>query len=118
MHPKQMRHLMRRPQAMMRHQMTGQLPRMVRPSSPLIDLLERIPPRERVHYRGVQLHPELGYLCNMRFHTLEQLFRWLKPSNQLIEGESWPAESYRDKRFRRVLTRDDLKRHCARYSDS
>ena len=79
MHPKQMKHLMRRPQAMMRHQMTGQLPRMITPRSPLIDLLERMGPRERLRFRGVRLHPDLGYHCGLQFHNGEQLLRWLKP---------------------------------------
>lgn len=115
MHPKQMKHLMRRPQAMMKHQMTGQLPRMVTPRSPLIDLLERMGPRERLRYRGVQLNPALGYHCGFQFHTGEQLLRWLKPDEQMLESESWPAESYRNKRFNRPLSVDDLKQYSADY---
>lgn len=115
MHPKQMKHLMRRPQAMMRHQMTGQLPRMITPRSPLIDLLERMGPRERLRFRGVRLHPDLGYHCGLQFHNGEQLLRWLKPDAQMLENESWPAESYRNKRFNRPLSVDDLKQYSADY---
>ena len=117
MNSKQMRHLMRRPEAMMRHQMTGQLPRMVTPRSPLIDLLERMGPRERLRYRGIRLNPDLGYHCGFQFHTGEQLLRWAKPDAQMLENESWPAESYRDKRFNKPLTVDDLKRYSAQHPE-
>jgi hypothetical protein len=118
MHPKQMRYLMRRPEAFMRHQMTGRLPRMVRPQSPLISLLESLRYHERLRFRGIRLHPELGYHCGHQFHNAEQLLRWLKPDEQMLEnGEPWPAESFRDKRFVRRLDIDSLKRHSAQYPD-
>lgn len=117
MHPKQMRHLMRRPQAFMRHQMTGQLPRMIRPSSPLITLLESLTPHQRLRYRGVRLSPALGYHTGHQFHNAEQLLRWMKPCDQMIEGEPWPAESFRDKRFAKTLTLEDLQRHCAQHPE-
>jgi hypothetical protein len=104
---------MRRAQAM-KQQMTGQLPRMITPRSPLIDLLESMGPRERLRHRGVRLNPALGYHCDLQFHTCEQLLRWLKPEAQMLENESWPAES-RDKRFNQPLSADDLKPFCADY---
>lgn len=117
MHPKQMRHLMRRPQAFMRHQMTGQLPRMIRPQSPLITLLESMRHHERLRYRGIRLSPELGYLTGQQFHNAEQLLRWLKPSDQMIEGEPWPAENFRIKRFAGRVTVEDLQRHSAQHPE-
>jgi|SRR5690554_613476 len=116
MHPKQLRYLSRNPRALMQHRMTGRLPRVIRPMSPLISLLEQIPARERLHWRGIKLGPDLGYYCGHQFHNAQQLLTWLKPSEQMLEGvEPWPAESFRDKRFAKRLTLDDLKGHCAQY---
>lgn len=109
MNSRQMRYLATNPRAMMEFRATGRLPRMVTPGSPLITLLESLSPRDRQAIRGVQLHPSLGYLGGIRFHTAEQLYRWLKPAPQMLEHESWPAESYRDKRFSRKLRLSDLR---------
>lgn len=110
---KQMRQLATNPAAMTRFRMTGELPRTVTPSSPLIDLLEAIPPQIRLQMRGVKLSPKLGYLSGAHFHNAEQLLKWLKPDREMLESQSWPAESQRDKRFRQRLTLEDLKAHCA-----
>lgn len=118
MHPKQMRHLMRRPQAMLRHQMTGQLPRMIRPQSPLITLLRGLTPHERLRYRGVRLGPQLGYCCTHQFHNAEQLLRWLAPDDCMLDGEPWPAESFRDKRFQKPLRIEDLQAASSQYPGS
>jgi hypothetical protein len=114
---KQIQYLARNPRAYLQFQATGRLPATVRPSSPLITLLEAIPPRLRMQIRGVRLSPDLGYLNGMQFHTVEQLLRWLKPGAEMLVSESWPAESCRDKRFRRRLTLKDLKPHCASWPD-
>lgn len=110
---KQMRQLATSPSAMARFRMTGELPRTVTPSSPLIDLLEAIPPQVRLQMRGVRLSPRLGYLSGVQFHNAEQLMKWLKPDRQMLANQSWPAESQRDKRFRKTLALEDLKAHCA-----
>lgn len=115
MHPKQMRHLMRKPHAMLKHQMTGELPRMIRPQSPLITLLRSLTPHDRLRYRGVQLGPALGYRCGHRFHNAEQLLKWLAPADQMLENEPWPAESFRDKHFRRSLSLTDLQKASAQH---
>ena len=115
MHPKQMRYLIRRPQAMMRHQATGHLPQMKRPQSPLSTLLESLRAHDRLRFRGIRLSPNLGYQCGHPFHNAEQLLRWLKPDQNMIEGEPWPAESFRIKRFSKALTVDDLKLQCTEY---
>ncbi|MGP9551754.1 MULTISPECIES: hypothetical protein [Halomonas] len=109
----QMKELARNPSAYMRYQATGKLPPTVTPSSPLIDLLEAIPPRVRLRIRGVRLAPALGYQTARQFHTAEQLLKWLKPDQEMLQSRSWPAESYRIKRFTKRLIIDDLKPHCA-----
>lgn len=110
---KQMRQLATNPATMARFRMSGQLPRTVTPSSPLIDLLEAIPPQVRLQMRGIKLSPELGYLSGAHFHNAEKLLKWLKPDREMLESQSWPAESQRDKRFRKTLALEDLKTHCA-----
>lgn len=77
------------------------------PSSPLITLLASLSPRERQSILSVDLGPQLGYLCARRFHNAEQVYRWLVPAT----GEPFPpSERMQDKRFRQVLTIDDLAR--------
>lgn len=104
MHPKQIKALLRRPDMLL----TGRVPRMIVPDSPLIKLLECISPRDRVHLRSVCVHPNLGYSSGASFQNAEQMLRWLKPSNRMLENESWPAESHRIKRFSKQLSFDDL----------
>ncbi len=114
---KQTQHLARNPQAYMQFKATGRLPATVRPSSPLITLLEAIPPRLRLLIHGIRLSPDLGYPSGLQFHNAEQLLRWLKPSGEMLVCQSWPADSCRDKRFQRRLNLKDLKPHCATWPD-
>jgi len=109
MHSKHLRYLMSRPEAMIHHGMTRQLPRMLYPSSPLITLLESMTYHERLRWQGVRLSPQLGYQCGHPFHNAQQLLTWLKPDHQMLECEHWPAESFRIKRLSQKLTVDDLK---------
>ncbi|WP_019025446.1 MULTISPECIES: hypothetical protein [unclassified Thioalkalivibrio] len=97
------------PQAYLRFRTTGETPRRHRAQSPLIDLLRQIPPYVRARMRGVQLDPSLGYRSAARFHTAEQLLRWLAPEEEMYEGDFWPGESHRDRRFRGPLTLEDLR---------
>lgn len=106
---KQMKYLATHPRAMSKYQTTGRSPRSVKPTSPLITLLESLPPRLRTQIRGVRLHPSVGYQCGHQFHTAEQMLRWLRPAREILENESWPAESYRIKQFRRELSLADIK---------
>jgi len=117
MNSKQAKWIATHPKAMMDFQARGKLPRMFRPESPLISLLDSIHPRDRACIRGVRLSPALGYQCGHQFHTAEQLYRWLKPQPEMIEGEPFPAESFRNKAFRKRLTLEDLKPHCAKWLD-
>jgi|GEM_PF-4636942 len=82
--------------------------RTIRPASPLIELLSAISPRDRAAIKGLKVGPNLGYLGSRQFHTAEQALRWVKPHDEMLDIETWPAESWRDKRFSRELTIDDL----------
>jgi hypothetical protein len=115
MNSKQMNRLAKSPKAMMDYQATGRLPRMVSPSSPLIDLLERIGYRRLDRILGVRVGPELGCQRTHTFRSAAQLLKWLKPADQIVEGESFPAEQHRIKNFQKTLTEDDLRRHCHRW---
>ena len=97
-----------RPALMRDFTATGRPPRTVRPTSPLIELLDRIAPRDRARIVGLCVGPALGYLGARRFHNAEQALRWLRPHAEMLEGQGWPAESCRDKRFSRPLHLDDL----------
>ena len=105
---KQLRHLMRSPSAMMKFQATGQAPRVTRPASPLIDLLRGINPGDRVRIKGVRIDAGLGYEGWRQFHTVEQALRWVMPDTEMIESNSWPAESWRNKRFREQVYLEEL----------
>jgi len=113
MNSRQAKWLVTHPKSMMQYQATRRLPRLVTPQSPLIDLLEKIPPRDRLRIRGARLHSDLGYQSGAVFPTLEALYQWIKPANEMVGGEPFPAESFRLKGFRRALTLDDLKPHCS-----
>lgn len=108
MNQNQLNYMLRHPTAAMRFNMTGQLPRMVVPDSPLIRLLEQISPGDRAAIRGLTVGPLLGYAGSRLFGSAEQALRWCKPAQQVIERESFPAESWRIKTFARRLYLDEL----------
>ena len=78
---------------------TGRLPQVVRPKSPLIQLLEQLNPRDRMRISGLTVSPPLGYAGTRRFANAEQALNWIRPRSEMLEGESWPAESWRVKSF-------------------
>lgn len=86
MHPKQVRAITRCPKATMRHLMTGEVPKLVVPRSPLITLLEKYSPRDRLDMIGVKLTHTLGYTGGITFRNAEQLYNWLKPATQHRKG--------------------------------
>lgn len=102
----------RKPNAMVRYKRTGKLPKIITPTSPLIELLETIPSQQRRHYRGIRMSPALGYQCTFHFQNADQMYRWLKPAPRMREAQSWPAEQRRLKAFREQLTLRDLVAHC------
>lgn len=79
------------------------------PPSPLIELLEAVPARERVQYVGLKVGPELGYRGVRTFRSAEAAFKWLRPQRPDGYELSW-----RDRRFCRRLTRQDLAACCHR----
>lgn len=113
----QLHHIATNPLAYARFQMTGQLPATVRPTSPLITLLEALTPRERMAITGLKVNEQLGYLSSRQFHTAEAALRWLKPASEMLESQSWPAESYRIKRFNGRVYLDALVANAARVPD-
>lgn len=115
---KQIHHIATNPHAYARFQMTGRLPATVRPTSPLITLLEALTPRERMAIMGLSVNESLGYLGSRQFHTAEVALRWLKPESEMLESQSWPAESYRIKRFIDRLYLDALVEQASGVPDS
>lgn len=111
----QIRVLMRNPSHQFRYYATGQLPEVTKLDSPLIQLLESIPPMKRGHIVGVTLSSDLGYHCNLKFHTASDLLHWLKPDEYVDAKARGPAESRRDRSFHRELTLEDLKKHTTFY---
>jgi len=116
-HPKQLRELARNPTAYIRFHTTGELPRLVRPASPLIDLLTQIQPRYLPHITGVRVGLELGYSGSRTFHTAAQALHWVRPAPEMLVGQTFPAESWRIKGFRAELFLEDLIEHCATWPE-
>jgi hypothetical protein len=108
---RQIQHMLRRPSLMARFQLTGQLPRGIRPQSPLIDAIQKIALRDRLRMTGFQIGPSLGYSGSRQFHTVAQALRWLAPDDEVFD--SFPAESWRIKNFRQRLTFEDVAKCCA-----
>lgn len=104
--PKQMKRLATNPADYMRFVTTGKLPEGVRPQSPLIDLLNQLGARERQHIVGLTIDSRLGYEGRRTFHTAEQAMHWLAPSTEVFG--TFPAESWRNKRFSKRLYLEDL----------
>ena len=113
----QIRHLMRNGAAYAKFCATGKLPSTFTPKSPLIDLLERITPRERLSLRGLIVNGELGYSGSRQFHNAQQALNWCKPANEVLESVSFPAESWRIKAFRQTLSIEQLLAQCSPVPD-
>lgn len=82
------------------------------PTSPLIRLIESIPPKERGRYRNIRLSPALGYRSGARFMNAQHLLYWLKPHKRMPVGSSWLADQVKMQWFRKNLTVYDLLAHC------
>lgn len=117
MRPKQMKAIATNPMDYIRFTTTGRLPRLVRPEGPLIDLLRAIAPRDRVRITGLRVDSKLGYTGSRMFQTAEQALRWCAPDDEMLERESWPAESWRDKRFRGPISIDTLVGNASSYPE-
>ncbi len=108
---KQLHILATRPSAYARFVTTGRLPRGTRPQGPLIDLLRKLDPRERLSIRGVVVDARLGYLGRRQFHDAQQALNWLAPADEVFDA--FPAESWRIKNFQRGLVLQDLAANCS-----
>ena len=106
--------MMRDPRALMRFHQTGRLPSSKpAPTTPLRELIELIPPRLRSRFKGVSLHPKLGFESSMTFRNLSQLYTWLGGNQTIVGNESMPYMHWRNRAFHKRLTIADLVVHCA-----
>jgi hypothetical protein len=108
---KQLHRLATNPADLVRYQRTGRLPQGIKPSSPLITLLEQIGGRDQLLIRGLTVDERLGYSGSRRFETATQAMHWLKPAPEVFGA--FAAESWRIKSFARELSIEDLAACCA-----
>ncbi|MDF2461849.1 MAG: hypothetical protein K0Q43_84 [Ramlibacter sp.] len=113
--PSQLRRLATSPTDFLRFRASGQLPRLVRPGGPLVELLRQVSPRDRAAIVGVSINPSLGYQGAREFANAAQAYRWLCPQEEMLDSDPWPAESWRDKRFTGPLYLDDVLANAASY---
>lgn len=111
--PKMLHRLATNPHDYMRFATTGRLPQSTRPSSPLITLLQAISPRDLARLVGVQVDARLGYTGSRQFHYGPQVLNWIYPSDEVFG--SFPADSWRDKRFTGPLYLETLAECCASF---
>lgn len=110
---KQMHHIATNPMAHMKFVLTGRLPAIVHPRSPLIDLLVKISPRDRIAIVGLTVNDALGYSGSRMFRSAEAALRWVRPDVEMLESQSWPARSWQNKRFAHALTLNTLLMHAS-----
>ena len=115
---KQLKRLATNPTDYVRFMATGQLPDTVRPTSPLIDLLLRLSPRDRIAIVGLTVDSSLGYSGSRIFGNAEQALRWIRPEAEMLRSESYPARSWQDKRFTGPITLDTLLEKASSYPAS
>lgn len=113
MNPRILRKVAMQPGLFTRHILHGQPVQTVRPSSPLLSLLDMIAPRDRMSIRALHVDAALGYGGSRLFHNAQQAMLWLRPHDEVLAGETWPAESCRIRSFNRRLYLDDLAGNCA-----
>ena len=94
--------LIRSKNAMMKYKATGNLPKGIKPSSPLITYLESLPPRKRVQMHGVKLNPSLGYNTSQIFPNAQMLLLYLKPQAEMTK--TWPADNQMIHNFNQKIT--------------
>jgi hypothetical protein len=101
------------PRDYMRFVTTGRMPEGKRPASPLITLLKAIEPRDRARLIGMKVDPRMGYTGSRQFHYGQQALNWVCPSDE--EFGSFPADSWRDKRFHQTIYLETLAECCASF---
>ncbi|AEH16256.1 hypothetical protein L5M38_22200 [Shewanella sp. SM101] len=67
--------------------------------SPLVNFIEKIPPRLRGCFVGVTIDSRLGYTGKRQFHSLSQALMW---------AESECGHSWADKRFLKPISLETL----------
>lgn len=108
---RQMNFMCRRPQALLKYQLTGRTPRETKsPEIPLRTLIESIPRSERQRYRNINICPELGLNLKTSFHSLMHLWLWLGGGKTLIETERMPYQSYVNPQCKKVTVKQ-LRKH-------
>lgn len=112
---RQLHRLATRPADYMRFAATGQLPKGTRPKGPLVELLLKISPRDLSGIKGVTVDARLGYTGSRQFHYAAQALRWIAPSDEVFD--SFPADSWRDKRFQKRLYLEDFAECCASFPE-
>lgn len=116
MNSQQLKRLMTRPHEYVKFVQTGRLPKGEAPSSPLIDLLTRLEPRDLGAIRGVTVDAALGYTGSRVFADAAQALRWIRPAAEMYH--SYPASSWQDRRFTRPLKFSDLVRSSGSVPES
>jgi len=102
--PWQMKQITRNPKAHIDFVTTGRLPKEPKPlKTPLYQLLASIAPRDRVWITGIMLNRDIGYEQNRQWGNAVQLFHWMDSVQTCQAAASWA-----DRRFRRILTIQDL----------
>lgn len=84
-------------------------------ATPLRDLIETIPPALRYEFKGIRLHPELGFNSSARFNNLQQLYTWLGGGVNTFYPNTLPCVHWRKAQFNNKLTIDDLMRFSESY---
>ena len=112
---KMLHRLATRPHEYARFVTTGRLPRGVHPQGPLVSLLRALSPRDLQRLRGMTVDARLGYAGSRRFHFAAQALQWIAPAEEVFD--SFPAESWRDKRFNGPLYLEDLAACCTEFPD-
>ena len=112
---KQIQRLATHPGELARFQRTGKLPAGVIPRSPLITLVEGIGRCDLSLIGGLTVDHRLGYAGSRTFASAAQALAWIKPAPEVFG--TFPAESWRDKRFVRQLKMSDLVACCLRFPE-
>lgn len=107
---KGLRRLATNPRDYVRFVTTGRVPQGVRPQGALVDLLKALDARDLAGLLGVTVGKSLGYEGSRTFATGLQALQWVAPSAEVFE--SFPAEAWRIKGFKRRLTLDELIACC------
>ena len=95
---KQIRTMMRDPNALVRFHTTGKLPPLFdSEDTPLRQLILKIPVRYWSLFKGVRLSHELGFNSAMQFGNIHQLSRYLGTNKKVARSERLAYQFYIDR---------------------